>query len=95
MIKLFILILAWNHSYSSFDHIEFYSRYDCEKAIEQITSKAGRIFATCVEKDVPKKKFKCKINNNFTYSNYNSRGNPSAHNLDGYPYAEAIECEER
>lgn len=89
MIKLFILILAFNNNYSSFNSVEFHSLRDCEAALAQVKANSDKkLIGTCVEKNVPKKRMNCKIINNTSYIN------KGWGNLNHYPFAEGIICEE-
>lgn len=88
-----IFVLVINAYHGGMTTIDFTTRQQCEIAKEQVKEgvKGGsRIGAVCIEKQVPIKKTKCKIVNDFSYKNSNNRDR--AANLDGYPYPVALEC---
>ena len=90
-----IFVLVINAHQGAMTTIDFTTLQQCETAKEQVkmTEKGGSsIGAVCIEKQVPIKKTKCKIINDFSYHNSHSRMN--AANLDGYPYPVALECVE-
>lgn len=96
MIKaVFILVFSINGSPANAD-LKFPTLQQCEAAKSQIHSTfyhLGRsIDAVCIETQVPAKKLKCKIGNNFSFnsSNIDVRGR----NMVSYPYPETIECTE-
>ena len=87
-----IFVLVINAYHGGMTTIEFTSLQQCETAKEQVqaTSRSGaRIGAVCIEKQVPLKKTKCKIINDFSYRNgiYET--------LNGYTYPTALECVEQ
>ena len=88
---IFVLVVnAYNGGMTTLD---FTTLQQCETAKEQV-KKLGKgvsfISAVCIEKQIPLKKTKCKIVNDFSYRNENNRRDVS--NLDGYPYPVAFEC---
>ena len=94
MLKI-IFVLVLNGYHGGVGTIDFTTLQQCETAKEKIvreTKKGAILGATCIEKQVPLKKTKCKIVSDFGYQNH--KGNSNAHNLDGYPYPVALECVE-
>ena len=93
MIKaIFVLII--NTYYGGIDTIDFATLQQCETAKSQIareTQGGATLKMTCIERQVPLKKTKCKIVNNFDYRNPEGF-NSNTHNLDKYPYPVALEC---
>jgi len=92
---LFILVI--NAYHGGMATIEFTTLQQCEAAKEIIakeTKKGSNLGMVCIEKQIPIKKTKCKIINDFSYKNENTH-NSNAENLTGYPYPVSIECEER
>ena len=90
-----IFVLVINAYNSGMTTIDFTTRQQCETAKEQVqstSSRDARIGAVCIEKQIPLKKTKCKIINDFSYRNKLKSNN--AGNLDGYPYPVALECVE-
>ena len=86
-----IFVLVINAYHGGMTTIDFTTLQQCETAREQVqaTSRSGaRIGAVCIEKQVPIKKNKCKIVNDFSYRN---RINAS---MAEYPYPVALECVE-
>lgn len=95
MIKI-IFVLVINVYHGGMTTIDFTTLQQCEAAKEQVqaTSRSGaRIGAVCIEKQVPLKKTKCKIVNDFSYQNPN-KSHGGYENLNGYPYPVALECVE-
>lgn len=91
MIKtIFVLIISGY--YGGIATIDFATLQQCEAAKVQIRQKI-KLSMTCIEKQVPLKKTKCKIANNFDYRNPEGF-NSNTHNLDKYPYPVALECVE-
>lgn len=90
---IFVLVInAYNGGMTT---IDFTTLQQCETAKEQVKAviKGGtRIGAVCIERQVPLKKTKCKIVNDYGYKNGRNWSNAS--NLDGYPYPVALECVE-
>ena len=86
-----IFVLVINAYNSGMTTIDFTTRQQCETAKEQVEV-GGSVSAVCIEKQIPLKKTKCKIINDFTYRNTLKSNN--AANLDGYPYPVALECVE-
>ena len=88
---IFVLVInAYNGGMTT---VDFTTRHQCETAKEQVKTLGkvvSHINAVCLEKQVPLKKTKCKIINDFSYKNENNRRDVS--NLDGYPYPIALEC---
>lgn len=90
-----IFVLVINAYHGGMTTIDFTTLQQCETAKELVksTKNGGSTLGTvCIEKQVPIKKTKCKIVNDFSYHNSHSRIN--AANLDGYPYPVALECVE-
>lgn len=86
-----IFVLFINASHGGMTTIDFTTLQQCETAKEQVkmTAKVGApVGAVCIEKQVPIKKNKCKIVNDFSYRN---RINAS---MAEYPYPVALECVE-
>jgi len=86
-----IFVLVINAYHGGMTTIEFTTLQQCETAREQITETAKgviRFSAVCIEKQVPLKKTKCKIINDFSYRN------TTYETLTGYPYPVALECVE-
>jgi len=92
MIKI-IFVLVMSEYYGGIATMDFATLQQCEAAKAQIAKKI-ELSMTCIEKQVPLKKTKCKIVNNFGYQNP-TNGNRSAHNLDRYPYPVELECVEQ
>jgi len=94
MFKL-IFVLVINSHNVGMTTIDFTTLQQCETAKEQI-KKLGKgvsfVNAVCIKKQIPLKKTKCKIVNDFSYRNENHRRDVT--NLDGYPYPVALECVE-
>ena len=93
---LFVLVFGTYHGSINAD-LKFTTSQQCEAAKAQIVSAFGKSHidgASCVEVQVPKNKMKCVVNNSTTFINHVSQGNPSAHNMDGYPYPVGLECVE-
>lgn len=90
-----IFVLVINVYNGGMTTIDFTTLQQCETAKKQII-KTGETYrsigAVCIEKQVPIKKTKCKIVNDFSYKNGRNWSNAS--NLDGYPYPVALECVE-
>lgn len=89
-----IFILVINAYHGGMTTIDFTTLQQCETAKEQIkmTTKGGSALgAVCIEKQVPLKKTKCKIVNDFSYKNPN-KSHGGYENLNGYPYPVALEC---
>lgn len=92
MFKL-IFVLVMNGYHGGMATIDFTNRQQCEAAKEKaIVMKGSSVGAVCIEKQIPLKKTKCKIINDFNYQNPFSRVNAS--NMNGYPYPVALECTE-
>ena len=90
-----IFVLVMNAYHGGMTTVDFTSRQQCETAKEQvIVSLKGpaSISAVCIEKQIPLKKTKCKVINDFSYQNSYTRVN--AGNMNGYPYPVALECVE-
>lgn len=90
MFKL-IFVLVINVYHGGLTTIDFTTRQQCETAKEQVKmTQIGNssIGAVCIEKQVPIKKTKCKIVNDYGYRN------TSWSHLSGYPYPVALECVE-
>ncbi len=94
MIKI-IFVLVINAYRGGMTTIDFTTLQQCETAREQVANIRTRVSAVCIEKQVPLKKTKCKIINDFSYKNHNGSGYPSSNNLDNYPYPVALECVEQ
>lgn len=91
-----IFVLVINAYHGGMSTIEFANLQQCETAKEQVktTVKAGaNLGAVCIEKQVPLKKTKCKIINDFSYRNPN-KSHGGYENLNGYPFPVEIECVE-
>ena len=90
-----IFVLVINAYHGGMTTIDFSTRQQCETAKEQVivgVKGTGPVSAVCIEKQIPLKKTKCKIINDFNYRNKLKSNN--AGNLDGYPYPVALECVE-
>ena len=90
-----IFVLVINAYHGGMTTIDFSTRQQCETAKEQVevgVKGTASVKAVCIEKQIPLKKTKCNIINNFSYRN-NLKSN-NAGNLDGYPYPVALECVE-
>lgn len=90
-----IFVLVINAYNSGMTTIDFTTRQQCETAKEQVevgVKSPRSVSAVCIEKQIPLKKTKCKIINDFNYRNRLKSNN--AGNLDGYPYPVALECVE-
>jgi hypothetical protein len=88
MFKL-IFVLVINVYHGGLTTIDFTTRQQCEAAKNQVKmTQIGNssIGAICIEKQVPIKKTKCKIVNDYGY-----RNTIQSH-LNGYPYPVALEC---
>ena len=86
-----IFVLVINAYHGGMTTIEFTTLQQCETAREQVqatTKKGSSVGAVCIEKQVPLKKTKCKIINDFSYRN------TTYETLTGYPYPVALECVE-
>lgn len=93
---MFVLILSNLHG--GFDsNLTFATEQQCltAKSVIQREWKPTVIDAICLEKQVPVKKMKCKIQNATDYVNpmYN-KGYSNATNLTAYPYPIGFECME-
>ena len=91
-----IFVLVINIYHGGLTTIDFTTKQQCETAKEQVrkTEMGGStIHAVCIEKQVPLKKTKCKIINDFSYQNPN-KSHGGYENLNGYPYPVALECVE-
>lgn len=87
-----IFVLVINAYHGGMTTIDFTTLQQCEAAKEQVqaTTKSGsRVGAVCIEKQVPLKKTKCKIVNDFSYRN------TIYETFNGYPYPVALECVEQ
>lgn len=89
MFKL-IFVLVLNAYHGGITTIDFTTLQQCETAKELVkeTQFGPSLKAVCIEKQVPIKKTKCKIINDFSYNNQYTR------NLKNYPYPVALECVE-
>jgi hypothetical protein len=91
-----IFVLIINAYDGGMTTLDFTTLQQCETAKEQV-KKLGKgvsfISAVCIEKQIPLKKTKCKIVNDFSYQN-KSKSIQVFKNLDGYPYPVALECVE-
>lgn len=90
---IFVLILSnWRGGFDS--NLTFVTEQQCLAAKSAI-KKEWNVAAICIEKQVPVKKMKCKIQNATDYMNpmYN-KGYPNATNLTAYPYPIGFECME-
>lgn len=88
MFKL-IFVLVINAYHGGMTTIDFTTLQQCETAKEKVTMmKDPSIRTTCIEKQVPIKKTKCKIVNDFSYNN------KYTWQLKNYPYPVALECVE-
>lgn len=86
-----IFVLVINAYHGGITTIDFTTLQQCEAAKEQIkmTTKVGsNVGMTCIEKQVPLKKTKCKFVNDFSYRN------TIYETFNGYPYPVALECVE-
>lgn len=95
MLKI-IFVLVINTYYGGVDTIDFTTLQQCETAKSQIareTKGGATLRMTCIERQVPLKKTKCRIVNDFSYVNA-VRSNSNAENMNGYPYPVALECVE-
>jgi hypothetical protein len=93
-----IFVLVINSYYGGVDTIDFTTLHQCNTAKAQIaneTKGGATLKMTCIEKQVPLKKAKCKIVNDYSFRNHNKGGYSSAQNMDGYPYPVALECIEQ
>lgn len=91
-----IFVLVINAYHGGMTTIDFPTLQQCEAARERVQAipKSGyRVGAVCIEKQVPLKKTKCKIVNDFSYQNPN-KSHGGYENLNGYPYPVALECVE-
>ena len=91
-----IFVLLINAYHGGITTIDFTTLQQCEIAKEQVrmTVRDGSsVGAVCIEKQVPLKKTKCKIVNDFSYQNPNKSYGGYKH-LNGYPYPVALECVE-
>lgn len=83
-----IFVLVINAYHGGITTIDFTTLQQCEAAKEQIkmTTKVGsNVGMTCIEKQVPLKKTKCKVINDRTHHHYMNSGEP---------YPVALECVE-
>ena len=88
---IFVLIINAHHG--GLATLDFTTRQQCEAAKEKVVvMKGSAIGAICIEKQIPLKKTKCKVINDYSYQNSYSRVN--AGNMNGYPYPIALECVE-
>ncbi len=88
-----IFVLVINAYRGGMTTIDFTTLQQCETAREQVANIRTRVSAVCIEKQVPLKKTKCKIVNDFSYQNPN-KSHGGYENLNGYPYPVALECVE-
>ena len=98
MVKaIFILVFSIN-GYSANADLKFPTSQQCEVAKSKITSAfyhRGRTFdAVCIETQVPAKKLRCKIGNNFSYHPPRPGSHSGSGAMENYPYPETIECTE-
>lgn len=70
MIKI-IFVLVINAYHGGMTTIDFTTRQQCETAKEQVANIRTRVSAVCIEKQVPLKKTKCKVSNEFARSSGN------------------------
>lgn len=91
-----IFVLVINAYHGGMTTIDFTTQQQCETAKEQVivgVKGPASVSAVCIEKQIPLKKTKCKVVNDFSYQN------PHNHimvaNLDSYPYPVALECVEK
>mgnify|MGYP003305157524 CR=1 FL=1 len=70
MIKI-IFVLVINAYHGGMTTIDFTTRQQCEAAKEQVANIRTRVSAVCIEKQVPLKKTKCKVSNEFARSSGN------------------------
>ena len=90
-----IFVLVINAYRCGITTIDFTTLQQCETAKELVKSTkngSSTLGAVCLEQQVPIKKTKCKIVNDFSYHNSFDRVNSA--NLNGYPYPVALECVE-
>lgn len=90
-----IFVLVINAYHGGMATVDFTTRHQCETAREQVivgAKGAASVSAVCIEKQIPLKKTKCKVINDFSYQNSYTRVN--AGNMNGYPYPIALECVE-
>jgi hypothetical protein len=95
MLKI-IFVLVLNGYHGGVGTIDFTTLQQCEAAKAQIaseTKKGATLGMTCIEKQVPLKKTKCRIIN----ENYHVP-HPGAHSgsgaMENFPYPVALECSE-
>lgn len=98
MIKaVFILVFSIN-GYPANADLKFPTLQQCEAAKSQIHSTfyhPGRsVEAVCIETQVPAKKLKCKIGNNFSYRPPRPGHHSGSGAMENYPFPETIECTE-
>ena len=70
MIKI-IFVLVINAYHGGMTTRDFTTRQQCETAKEQVANIRTRVSAVCIEKQVPLKKTKCKVSNEFARSSGN------------------------
>ena len=99
MIKAFFVLVMSVYQGGASTGPQFTTMQQCEEAKAQVRADVERVngrntfTGTCIEVQVPARKLKCKIGNNFSYKNDNTI-NSNAKNLNGYPYPETVECVE-
>ena len=87
MLKI-IFVLVINANHGGMTTIDFTTLQQCETAkaqIQETTRRGAYVGMTCIEKQVPLKKTKCKIINEKTHHHYMN---------SNYPYPIALECME-
>lgn len=83
-----VFVLFINAYHGGTTTIDFTTLQQCEAAktqIQETTRRGSNLGATCIEKQVPLKKTKCKVINDRTHHHYMS---------NSYPYPVALECVE-
>ncbi len=99
MIKVFFVLVMSVYHGGITTGPQFTTMQQCEAAKALVQAETERVngrntFAgNCIEVQVPARKLKCKIGNNFSYTNAIT-GNSNAKNMNGYPYPETVECVE-
>lgn len=99
MIKVFFVLVMSVYHGGITTGPQFTTMQQCEAAKALVQAETERVngrntFAgNCIEVQVPARKLKCKIGNNFSYKN-EIVGATTTKNMNGYPYPETVECVE-
>lgn len=100
MIKTFFVLVMSVYQGGISTGPQFTTMQQCEAAKALVRTEVERVkgrntFAgTCIELQVPARKMKCTIANNFSYRPPHPGAHSGSGAMDGYPFPEKIECVE-